>query len=182
VRITAIILLIGVVIAVALGLCFAPQRAAPAQTTTPQTMPTQALPNEAPLPVSVRESMVFRREGDCAGIVAEVERVVGVGRCLAARITRKDATWICILVDDVGPWMGPEPNWPRSLFPELETFKFEEPPPPVMRTLSIYRSVVKQSLKWTERDRLLVLVLPKDRWDQLRLRWPGVEGSNTLQR
>lgn len=119
-----------------------------------------------------REAMVFQRVGESALIVAEVDRVIGPGKSSAARTTRDGATWICVLVDDVGPWMGPDPHWSEDVFPELQKFQFIVPPPPVMRTLSIYRSVIWQKLKLTEKDRVLILVLPKERWSELRPSWP----------
>lgn len=145
----------------------------PAVPTVSTPSSTEKLPEEKP-PVSPsqREAMVFRRDGDSAPIVEEVDRVIGAGKSSAARVKRGEATWICMLVDDAGPWIGPEPYWPESLFPEMKVLNLQVPPPPAFRTLSIYRSVVARRLKLGDGDRILILVLPKELWNEVQLLWP----------
>jgi hypothetical protein len=59
-------------------------------------------------------------------------------------------------------------------FPALRDGGFQPPPAPVLRTLSIYRSMAKKAMDYdaARGDRILILFCPRDEWPRLRLAWP----------
>jgi hypothetical protein len=52
---------------------------------------------------------------------------------------------------------------------------FTEPPAPYGRTMSIFKSLAKSALRYNRArgDRVVVMVCPKAKWNELGLEWPA---------
>ncbi len=119
--------------------------------------------------------MRFEAEGAVAGVIGAVEKVVGKGKATAAESRGPGAArWVCLLVDDVGPYVQLGSPWRAQDFPGLAEAGFEAPPGPLDRKLSLYLAHAKQGLGYqAERgDRIIVLTCPRARWPALKLVWP----------
>jgi hypothetical protein len=119
-------------------------------------------------------AMVFSREGTCGAISDAVERVARPGNVQVAMQSRHEARWACIVVNadmkcyDLDLEVRPED------FPVLAERGFQSAPPPALRATSIYRSVAKTAMGYSQDrgDRVIVILCPKADWAELGLRWP----------
>ncbi|MCK6472805.1 MAG: hypothetical protein L6R28_13765 [Planctomycetes bacterium] len=108
-------------------------------------------------------------------MVAAVEKVVGKGHARAAqRPGEGEARWICLLVDDAGPFCWLDEPWRLDDFPGLKDAGFEIPPLPLQRKLSLYLAHAKSAIGYRHErgDRIAVLTCPRERWEGLKLDWP----------
>ena len=120
------------------------------------------------------EPMVFSREGLNAKVTQAVEQVCGKENSLVSLLPRGEARWICIVVREDQRYYQLDDGLTPEDFPALARMTFAEPPEPVARTMSIYRSVAKTAMGYRadRGDRIIVLLCPKENWPGLQLQWP----------
>ena len=148
----------------------------PAKIETPPPQPASGFtPPErnAGQPVKL-EPMVFSREGLNAKITQAVEQVCGKESSLVSLLPRDEARWVCIVVHEEQRYYALDDGLTPEDFPVLAQGNFAEPPGPILRTMSIYRSVAKTALGYRadRGDRIIVLLCPKKDWPALNLNWP----------
>ncbi|HEY3322875.1 MAG TPA: hypothetical protein VGP72_20645 [Planctomycetota bacterium] len=135
------------------------------RTTTTPTVHCESNPSPA---------MSFSREGPSAKIIQAVEQVCGSGNSQVSWLPRGAARWICIVVQEEGRYYSLDEGLTPQDFPALDAGNFAAPPEPILRTMSIYRSVAKTPLGYRaeQGDRIIVLLCPKKDWATLDLSWP----------
>ena len=118
------------------------------------------------------EPMLFNREGLTGRISREVERVTKPSQI--ALYAHGKSRWVCILVDNDERFYTLEEGWHTENFPILAKGNFKQPPAPILRTMSIYRSLAKTEMDYSREngDGIIVLLCPKDAWTELNLDWP----------
>jgi hypothetical protein len=118
--------------------------------------------------------MAFSREGLNARIIQAVEQVCGKENSQVSVLPRGAARWICVVVQEEQRYFSLDEGWAPQDFPALAAGNFSAPPEPILRTMSIYRSVAKTALGYRaeQGDRIIVLLCPKKDWPGLNLRWP----------
>jgi hypothetical protein len=156
-----------------------PPSSPPIQRAGTETHPPQAPSGFTPpernagQPVKL-EPMIFSREGLNAKIIDAVERVCGKENSLVSLLPRGEARWICIVVQEEKRYYALDDGLLPEDFPALAQGHFAEAPGPILRTMSIYRSVAKTALGYRadRGDRIIVLLCPKEDWAALNLHWP----------
>jgi hypothetical protein len=118
--------------------------------------------------------MEFNREGLAGTISTSVERVTQPGQVQVAARDTGAGRWVCILVNDSHRCYSLDQGVSLTDLPGLREKGFAPPPPPLVPTMSICRSLAKSAMDYHEDrgDRIIVLLCPKEEWDALRLRWP----------
>ena len=183
------VLLVAVIVLALAAALYVALRPAPPPSLTPQARPVTSpfAINAPPQPgagpptaepgaakAGTPESMVFSREGINAGIAQAVEQVCGKGNSLIAVSPRGEARWICIVAPEERRYYRLDEGLRAEDFPALADGNFVEPPEPILRTMSIYRSVAKTAMGYRadKGDRIIVLLCPKTDWPMLKLQWP----------
>jgi hypothetical protein len=140
------------------------------------------LPRPAATPAALQETrsrMEFRRDGDAAKPIREVERAAGT-ECTSVALKKEGAAiWVCLLVAAPERYVDVDQGWSLADFPALRDKGFKEPPGPYVKTMSIYRSLAQSALNCNRArgDRMVVIVCPKAEWSDLALRWPAPCGE-----
>ncbi len=146
-------------------------------TVPPMTTPPGTLPN-GPL---IYEDDISNRDiqwedsGRAAGLLHVNEAVTGAGNVKVATRQVGEARWVLLLTPGMQKYASLDGTWQLGDFPELATAGFQDPPPPILRGMSIHRSLTRAEMKYSVAagDRIVVLVCPKEVWDRLNLRWPA---------
>jgi len=112
-----------------------------------------------------------RADSLAESVVREVERVTRPRQCRLALATRGDARLACLIVEGDDYYYQLDSGLRPEDFACLRQFDFQEPPPPLQKTLSIYRSLSKTALGYraSAGDRLIILLCPKRVWPELKL-------------
>ena len=131
--------------------------------------------NAPPPPEAVR----FAREGKAGALTIALERILDEGRARVAMTSRGDARWVCALIDAEKRYAGLDGGLRVGDVPVLKEQGFSEPPLPVAKTMSIYRSHAKTAIDYRRKrgDLVVVLLCPKAEWEQLRLNWDRILGA-----
>ncbi len=128
----------------------------------------------APLATPASEPIKFTDHAHAAPILRAVERVSRPGHSRVAVQRANGGEWVCILVDGPEPYCDLDAGLARSDLPGLAERGFREPPPPIRRQMSIYRSLAAKAIDYdrVRGDRIIVLFCPQADWPALRLHWP----------
>ena len=176
-RVFLVAVLVAVVVAVVWMYSEKPQAKPPV---APPVVVPPLSPSSAP-PVgddaAERKISFENNTGVNAGLLRVNEGVTGAGNVRVATRQVGDARWVLLLTPGVQKYASLDGAWKLSDFPELVAADFQEPPPPILRGMSIHRSLTRAEMKSAAAgDRIVVLVCPKEEWDRLNLRWPRTAG------
>lgn len=166
---------VGLLVGAFLALLLAKQKpAAP----PPQPQPAPPAPTPAPMPAEKPledpQAVEFRADGVNEKLLRVNEGVAGADNVRVAVQKKGDATHVLLLTPGVAKYYLLDADWTLSDFPALSAANFQEPPPPIVQTMSIFKSLTKRELNYSaERgDRIVILVCPKEQWAALKLQWP----------
>ena len=138
--------------------------------------PLRPLHSPAPAPPANTDPQVveFSGEGLNEKLLRVNTSVTGAGNVKIARRIVGEARWILVLAAGVGKHASLDGTWTLADFPELTAAGFQEPPPPILQSMSILQSLTRSEMKYSAEagDRIVVLFCPKDDWERLKVRWP----------
>jgi hypothetical protein len=119
--------------------------------------------------------MVFSRDGANARIIEEVEKVCGKDNAKVSMQPTPHGRQVCVVVADERRYYSLEPDQRIEDFPALQKMAFAAAPPPIAKTMSIYRSVAKTAMGYNAAagDRVIVLLCDRNSWPLLELKWPA---------
>ena len=156
------------------------EESAPPEPAKPGPSAVAPAPPSAPT-VPQPVPMEFTREGLAGKIATEAERVARPGNAQVAVCPRNGGHWVCVLVNGQERYADLDQGLRLDdLFTHLRDGGFQPPPAPVLRTMSIYRSLAKRAMSYDAQrgDRLLILFCPRDEWSKLALCWPPPAPKN----
>jgi hypothetical protein len=151
-----------------------PAQKAPAALPAVETATPSESPKPHTAPASAEAPMVFSRIGANARIVEEVEKVCGENNSKVAMQSTAHGRRVCIVVADERRYYSLELDQRPEQFGFLQKMAFAAAPPPIEKTMSIYRSVAKTAMLYNSAagDRIIILLCDRNSWPLLDLKWP----------
>jgi len=142
--------------------------------TTPEPAPVAAIEPSPEPTLAAPVPIVFKRDGLNARIIHEVETVCGSNNSQVAVLESERGRWVCIVVAEERRFYSLDGDWRLQNFPALQRIGFIAPSPPVLKTMSIYRSVAKTAMQYNAAagDRIIVLLCDRGGMLHLKLDWP----------
>ena len=140
----------------------------------PSVSPPPVSPAPAPDPGPDPLKVEFGDAGLNEQLLRVNAGVTGAGNVKIAVRNAGQARWVLVLAAGMEKHASLDGVWTIGDFPELRAAGFQDPPPPILQSMSILRSVTRREMNFSAAsgDRIVVLFCPKAEWDGLKLRWP----------
>ena len=141
-----------------------------------ETPPVPPAPNRPEIgPPSASVELKIAHDEIATQVVAEVERALRPQHAAFAIYSANGKRLGCLLVESNDYFYRLDAGLKKERFPVLLAKPFKEPPEPMARTFSTYRSLAKRGMQYDSRgmDRLIILACPAADWASLRLEYLG---------
>ena len=147
----------------------------------PDSQPLTSAQSEIPAATYAQPTAILKIATDetAANVVREVERVTRPKHAAFAVFGGSAGRLACLLVDYPDRYYQLDYDLKPESFALLKSSQFSLAPAPVLKSISIYRSLAKRAMGYraTGEDRLMIVLCPEAEWNSLDLKYDGFKSA-----